>query len=550
MIGEPIELAPGDKPVMVTRRLRAAMTEMLERAQRDYPRLAGRPRGHLVAAGPNSAAPPPTLEVAEAEDEAEAVAKADRHAAKEKARQQAAEQGESAPEAARQRPAVPRSPQMGRAPQAVDVTSGQTFSSHPIAQSGVSRHPRPRALWHSDTARPRRALVLDRRRTRAWQRQRTPVRSRSVFPAHGNPAHRMRSGQQPDALGGGGRPGVSQSPPAAAVVEAAAPGAPAVRAGTAHNGLITARVFLDPGRTTSAIATVAPDGSSPHSTSSPSRPPAPATTTPNWSPDGPDDRLRPRHGRWQRPSLDGRRHRGEPQQLPQICQDGAPDCLNENESSPAFSPDGKLIAFGRDWGTVDDQQHQIQYSDLFVMNADGTNAQRLTMLTNDKPYSGTVRNPSWSPDGTAAPPSNTGRARAAQPADSTAIFVVNADGTGQRQLTPWALRAADRAELVTRRLTHPLHHLSDRPRVHTGRRDLHRPPGRQRRHRAHPGAVEQLLRARVLLARRTVHRLRPGPHRRGRRDLHHEERRLRRHPGVTNTPEQWESRPGWGPAAG
>ena len=55
MIGEPIYLEPGDKPGMVTCRLRAAMTEMLDRAQRMYPTEptgrttpggCGPPRGH------------------------------------------------------------------------------------------------------------------------------------------------------------------------------------------------------------------------------------------------------------------------------------------------------------------------------------------------------------------------------------------------------------------------------------------------------------------------------------------------------------------------
>ncbi|MCP2312286.1 lysophospholipid acyltransferase family protein [Kitasatospora paracochleata] len=79
LIGEPIELTPQDKPVMVTRRLRAAMTEMLDRAQREYP---------VKPAGPDDTwwqpahlgGTAPTPEVAEAEDEAEAAAKAERRA--------------------------------------------------------------------------------------------------------------------------------------------------------------------------------------------------------------------------------------------------------------------------------------------------------------------------------------------------------------------------------------------------------------------------------------------------------------------------------------
>ncbi|WP_441248757.1 lysophospholipid acyltransferase family protein [Kitasatospora sp. McL0602] len=81
MIGEPIVLAPGDKPVMVTRRLRAAMSEMLDRAQREYPAAPAGPEDSwwLPAQLGGTA---PTLETAEAEDEAEAAAKAERRAAR------------------------------------------------------------------------------------------------------------------------------------------------------------------------------------------------------------------------------------------------------------------------------------------------------------------------------------------------------------------------------------------------------------------------------------------------------------------------------------
>lgn len=77
MIGEPMHLTPEDRPVAVTRRLRALMSEMLDRAQREYP---GKPTGpddswwlpsHLGGTAP-------TLEIATAEDEAAATAKAAR----------------------------------------------------------------------------------------------------------------------------------------------------------------------------------------------------------------------------------------------------------------------------------------------------------------------------------------------------------------------------------------------------------------------------------------------------------------------------------------
>ncbi|MFG2698924.1 lysophospholipid acyltransferase family protein [Kitasatospora sp. NPDC048407] len=81
MIGEPIHLTEADRPVMVTRRLRAAMSEMLDRAQREYPaKPTGPDDSWWVPAHLGGTAPTP--EQAEAEDEAEATAKAERRAAR------------------------------------------------------------------------------------------------------------------------------------------------------------------------------------------------------------------------------------------------------------------------------------------------------------------------------------------------------------------------------------------------------------------------------------------------------------------------------------
>jgi len=80
IVGEPIRLTPEDRPVMVTRRLRAAMTELLDRAQTTYPDSPSGPEdtwwqpAHLGGSAP-------TLEVAEAEDEKENAEKAARRAA-------------------------------------------------------------------------------------------------------------------------------------------------------------------------------------------------------------------------------------------------------------------------------------------------------------------------------------------------------------------------------------------------------------------------------------------------------------------------------------
>ncbi|MFJ9448668.1 hypothetical protein ACIRRH_43840 [Kitasatospora sp. NPDC101235] len=222
----------------------------------------------------------------------------------------------------------------------------------------------------------------------------------------------------------------------------AADGAPAA---PVHNGLIVSRAYTDASRTSSAIVTLSPDGSGQRQVT---QPPARALDDrPDWSPDGTTiafDRTDPQTGTarlWTIPTSGGPEH-----QVSQLCDGGIADCANEDERAPAFSPDGKQVAFSRSWGALDPSgSHQVQYSDLYLMSPEGTDVQRLTFVTNDKPYSGAVSNPSWSPDGKQLTfeyrTSATG-----QPANSRAIYVVSADGTGLRQLTPWELRAGDRAD--------------------------------------------------------------------------------------------------------
>lgn len=85
---------------------------------------------------------------------------------------------------------------------------------------------------------------------------------------------------------------------------------------------------------------------------------------------------------------------------------------NNTEFAPAFSPNGKLIAFNRCSTTCD----------IWVMNADGSAA---TRLTTDGSH------PHWSPDGKRIAFSS-GRD---DPNRFFDVFTMNADGTGVTNLT-------------------------------------------------------------------------------------------------------------------
>jgi TolB protein len=92
----------------------------------------------------------------------------------------------------------------------------------------------------------------------------------------------------------------------------------------------------------------------------------------------------------------------------------------EDDSAPRWSPDGERIAFQRSSGS------RPEFWDLLVMDADGSNLQRLTSSL----YSIVPRGFSWSADGTwlAFDGNKYGD-------DTTGIFVIAADGSQMARLT-------------------------------------------------------------------------------------------------------------------
>ena len=96
------------------------------------------------------------------------------------------------------------------------------------------------------------------------------------------------------------------------------------------------------------------------------------------------------------------------------------------DSSPAWSPDGKRIAFVR---LVQGVPSFAEAHELFVMNADGSGVRRLTHNTVYDDH------PAWSPDGKWIAFARQDRASAKLGDVNFDIWVVRASGTGARRLT-------------------------------------------------------------------------------------------------------------------
>ena len=96
-----------------------------------------------------------------------------------------------------------------------------------------------------------------------------------------------------------------------------------------------------------------------------------------------------------------------------------------DDGSPSWSPDGKRIVFSSD--RDNDRDHNIE---IYAMDADGGNLQRLTNNLTEDQY------PSWSPDGKRIAFSARREGHVEHNLDLTyEIYVMDADGGNQQRLT-------------------------------------------------------------------------------------------------------------------
>ena len=105
---------------------------------------------------------------------------------------------------------------------------------------------------------------------------------------------------------------------------------------------------------------------------------------------------------------------------------------------PAWSPNGKSIVIGRQWGPVENDQ--IKFSEIFVINANGGGLRQVTHITTSNPFSADVGGSMWSPNGKQIVFA-VHNSPLADPAGGRALFIINANGSGLHQLTPWDLDA-------------------------------------------------------------------------------------------------------------
>jgi TolB protein len=125
-----------------------------------------------------------------------------------------------------------------------------------------------------------------------------------------------------------------------------------------------------------------------------------------------------------------------------LCAAGTHEDTCPNDDNASFSPDSKRISFTQSSGNVKTDpvvDNIIQHSAIAVMNVDGSDR---NVIYQAAPYSADINSPMFSPDGKRLlfERANSGFGK---PAGQRAVFVVNADGTGLKRLTPWAENDGD-----------------------------------------------------------------------------------------------------------
>jgi Tol biopolymer transport system component len=198
-----------------------------------------------------------------------------------------------------------------------------------------------------------------------------------------------------------------------------------------RDGNIVFRRYLGPNRTQGAIFTIAPDGAGERQLTT-----APAKASDDY-PDYASDGSFVAFQRCPRGPCRIYTVRADGSGLARIgraCAKPPPACADD--TYPAISPDRRQIAFVHAFGQI--RKDQIDHVGIYRMNVDGSHLRRVTL---PRTRTAEDNDPQWSPDGRRIV--FVRKNITAKPAGGQAVFVVNADGSGLRRVTPYKLRAGD-----------------------------------------------------------------------------------------------------------
>ena len=125
-----------------------------------------------------------------------------------------------------------------------------------------------------------------------------------------------------------------------------------------------------------------------------------------------------------------------------VCPAGATETSCADENGATLSPDGKLVALTASTGIVKTDpggEGWIERSALTVMNLDGSGRRVVYHLSRNR---GDLNGPAFSPNGKQLVFEHVSSGFTSRPG-AHAVFVVNLDGSGLKQLTPWSENSGD-----------------------------------------------------------------------------------------------------------
>jgi TolB protein len=201
----------------------------------------------------------------------------------------------------------------------------------------------------------------------------------------------------------------------------------------APGGHILFKRYLDPEQQRGVIVTIDPGGSGEKQLTDP--PEGASDDEPGVSPDGTKIGFT-RCGESGCQVWTARSDGSRPRRLDPADIDGKH--FADERSDPAYSPEGSLVAFSRGWGNVDEERDQIQFSEVYVMDARGRHTRRLTRF--NKSYGGDTGSASWSPDGKQVAVAHS---TPMTESDVNDLYVITVPGGRARRLTPESVRSAD-----------------------------------------------------------------------------------------------------------